>query len=344
MPLRILPVSALVIGLMSNAHSLAKENVSIHFWYGDIQVFGAPAHTQRWVNALGHASPAGQIQTLRFAVNDGAFHSLSFLEDRKRIAVDGDFNVEIDRATLRDGENRVRVIATDQQGIETTREMVIQFRQPTKGWPLPYTINWSAVDQIQDVAQVVDGKWKLTSAGIRSVEPYYDRIITFGDESWKDYEVTTSVTVHAVTGPRELPNVTGVTHAAIALRWPGHDQDGKQPSVKWFPLGATAEFRLGKRLQQCRWRIFDGKRKLYVESKNRRTIEFEKCYAMKHRVETMPDGRSRYRVKLWPAVESEPENWDLERFESDDLASGSACLIAHHSDVTFGNVSVVPIQ
>ncbi len=196
---------------------------------------------------------------------------------------------------------------------------------------------------IADVAQVVDGEWELTPAGVRTAERYYDRVIAFGDESWRDYEVATTITVHAVTPPKQDPNTTRVTHAAIALRWPGHDADGKQPSVKWHPLGATAEFRLGHDLQQCRWRIFDGKRDFYVESTRRRAIEFGKPYRMKHRVETLECGTSRYRVKLWPDDEPEPEAWDLERFETGDLISGSALLIAHHSDVTFGNVSVVSI-
>ena len=65
---------------------------------------------------------------------------------------------------------------------------------------------------------------------------------------------------------------------------------------------------------------------------------------MKHRVETLEDGRSHNRAKLWLASEPEPGDWDIERFESGDLPGGSALLIAHHTDVTFGNVSVVPVS
>jgi hypothetical protein len=64
---------------------------------------------------------------------------------------------------------------------------------------------------------------------------------------------------------------------------------------------------------------------------------------MKHRVETLADGVSRYRVKLWPVDNTEPERWDLERLEANDLPAGSALLIAHHADVTFGDVSVIPL-
>jgi hypothetical protein len=217
---------------------------------------------------------------------------------------------------------------------------MVRYIDDGRKWPLPYEIDWSQVRKIADVAQIVDGKWELTPQGIRSVERYYDRDIAFGDASWRDYEVATTVTFHTFTPPSTMPNTTSVTHAAIALRWPGHDADGNQPSVKWYPLGATAEFRLTKDLDECRWRVFDGKREFYVESERRRVIELEKSYHMKHRVETERDGRSRYRVKLWPMGEAEPAAWDLERYESGDLTSGSALLITHHSDATFGNVSV----
>ena len=63
-----------------------------------------------------------------------------------------------------------------------------------------------------------------------------------------------------------------------------------------------------------------------------------------YEIETVGDGRSRYRVKLWPVGEAEPEPWDLERYESGDLESGSALLLAHHADVTFGNVTVRPLR
>ena len=36
--------------------------------------------------------------------------------------------------------------------------------------------------------------------------------------------------------------------------------------------------------------------------------------------------------------------WDFERIEPvEDVPNGSALLLAHHSDVTFGNIHVTPI-
>ncbi len=322
-----------------------KADPSISLWYGDHQRFGhLGGHPQRWINILGSVKQHAAISSLTFRLNDGIAQPLSFHEDNKRIARDGDFNVEIARSLLRDGENIVTIEARTSDDRVASQVVNIDNQQNGLGWPIPYVIDWSQVKRIDDAVQITDGKWKLTKHGIRSVQRYYDRAVALGDASWHDYEVATTLTVHGLTAPKSSPNTTGVTHAAIALRWPGHDADGNQPTVKWHPLGATGEFRLGGDLQQCRWRIFDGQRDYYRESPTRRVLEFERPYAMKHRVETLADGSAQYRAKLWPAGESEPTDWDLVRIEAkDDVPVGSALLLAHHSDVTFGNVSVIPL-
>lgn len=322
------------------AASPEDTSLQIDLWYGDSQRFGERGHPQRWINVLGHVIGGDESLSLSYSLNGGPPKPLSVREDFKRIARDGDFNLELDRDSLRVGENKVLLRAKLSSGAATERTMSVTYVDQGHPWPLPYSIDWSTVDQITDVAQVVDGKWELTAQGVRSVARYYDRVLAIGDDSWTDYEVATSVIFHNFTPPTAAPNTTNVSHAAIALRWPGHDADGNQPTVKWYPLGATAEFRLTWNLDSCRWRIFDGKRDYYVESERRRHIELERPYAMKHRVETMADGRSRYRVKLWPAEGTEPTEWDLERFEDGDIASGSALLLTHHAEATFGNVTV----
>lgn len=321
-----------------------ENSLFVDLWYGDHQTFGRLGHSQRWINILGRVSPASNIKSLSYSLNGSDLLPLSFKADMKRIAEDGDFNIEIARALLLIGDNRVEIVAEDNDGSAIRRVATIEYVNTKKSWPIPYTIDWSKVDRIDDAVQVVDGLWTLTDHGVRSVGRYYDRILAFGDATWRNYEVTTSIIFHALTPPNSGPNNTGVSHAAIAVRWPGHDDDGLQPRVKWYPLGATAEFRIGSGLQQCRWRIFDGKREFYVESDRRRTIKLGDTYRMKHRVETLEDGRSHNRAKLWLASEPEPGDWDIERFESGDLPGGSALLIAHHTDVTFGNVSVVPVS
>lgn len=340
--------ATLIIGCalpqVGSLQSPSEQCLFIHIWYGDHQIFGKVGHPQRWINILGHVAPASYIDSLFYSLNGSSPSQLSFLEDKKRLAKDGDFNIDIDRALLKPGINKVQIIAKDLQGRFVRRLVTVKYICRDVCWPLPYRIDWTKIDRIQDVVQIVDGKWTLTDDGIRTVERYYDRIVAFGDHSWRDYEIATRVIFHAFTSPRSDSNNTGVTHAAIASRWPGHDYDEYQPHVKWHPLGATSEFRIGNDLQQCRWRIFDGKTEFYVESNKRRTIELNRKYNMKHRVETLSNGQTLYKVKFWQVGDDEPSEWDLERYETGDLLSGSALLIAHHADVTFGDIMVVPLH
>ena len=316
----------------------------VEIWYGKQQHFGRNGFPQKWINILGRSRPGQDIASLTYSLNGASPIPLSIGPDGHRLANPGDFNIEIDRAHLKAGENTVEVIARTRQG-HMSRTKVILILHGSAGCELPYVIDWSAVERIDDAAQVVDGLWEITEGGIKVVEPYYDRVIAFGDQSWRDYEVTVPVTFHGMRHPvRGTDGGAGVIHAAIAVHWPGHDDDNHQPHVKWYPLGATAEFRLEPRLKNCSWRILGGGRKI-VEEDSTRPIEYERQYIMKHRVRTRADSSTQYSVKLWPADEPEPKGWDVEAVEGpEDVQQGGALIIAHYTVVTFGNVIVTPLE
>ncbi len=342
-----LPFLLAVVVTLASCSGLPRQKTTspaINIWYGDHQEFGQIGHPQRWVNILGDVQAAQGVAQLTYILNDGTAQALSIGQDDRRLANHGDFNVDIDRNLLRDGTNQVRIVARDSLGRQSERTVEVLYHKTEKRWPLPYEIDWQAIQNIQEAIQVVDGNWQITNGGIRTLDPYYDRMFAFGDSTWRDYEVTTTVIFHSFTPPQAGPPTYDVSHAAIASRWPGHDMDKKQPHAKWHPLGATSEFRLTTQLDSCRWRIFDGQ-KLYVDDKTkRRRIELGKMYGMKHRVETLADGTTLYRVKLWPADQPEPTAWDEEaREKPDNVPTGSVTLIAHNTDVTFGNVRVVAV-
>ena len=323
---------------------LLESSPTLTLWYGDVQYFGTVGNPQRWINLLGSAQSEVGIRQVRYRLNGGPSRPLSIGPDGRRLARSGDFNVEIRRDSLRHGKNQVIVAATDSSGATTHHSVIVYYSAQTT-WPLPYSVVWDEVDTLQRAVQIVDGHWRRVPGGIRTVAPYYDRVLAVGDTSWRDYEVTTSVIFHGFTPPDSGPPTFGVSHAAIATRWPGHDHDDRQPHVKWFPLGATAEFRLTDHLDSCRWRVFDGQR-LYAEDTTRiRKIALETRYRMKHRVRDVGDS-TRYQVKLWRDDQPEPKEWDLEACEAAEgnEAAGSALLLAHNTDVTFGNIQVVPIE
>jgi len=326
-------------------HPVGRKFIQIDVWYGDAQSFGRPGHPQRWINILGNVSGMENITATYAIINKRDTLQLSLGQDCCRLARDGDFNIDIPRKLLFVGKNRVDIIVQDRENNVIIRKVKLSYHDGHT-WPLPYEIRWADVESIQHVADIMDGKWTLTPHGVRTVEPYYDRILTFGDSSWTDYEIQTTIIFHDFTPPTPGPPTYNVSHAAIALRFPGHDKDDFQPHRKWYPLGATGEFCLRAPLDSCHWRIFDGEN-FHVDNRKSgkiRAIDLNTVYGMKHRVETLTDERTRYSAKLWLMGEAEPEEWDITATEPPgDYFGGAALLIAHNTDVTFGDVSAIPL-
>jgi len=261
------------------------------------------------------------------------------------LARKGDFNIEIEREDLQPGRNTVYLTVELNQITLESQEITVNYNGDLT-WPITYEIKWNEVEKIQDVVEIIDGDWKLTESGVRTNFKYYDRVLAFGDVDWRNYEVETTVTFHDFTPPVEGPPTYNVSHVAIASRWPGHDKDNLQPNRKWHPLGATSEFRITDNYDSCRWRIFDGE--MFYEEQTvdqYRQIKPEVVYKMKHRVMDLSETETQYSVKFWEATLEEPENWDFQAIEVNTIReSGSALLLAHNTDVTFGNVRVIEID
>lgn len=340
------PVLAVAVLLILGAAIRGSRSIpvppAIDVWYGYEQSFGHNGNPQKWINVLGRVYSRTDIVALDYTLNGSERRPLSIGPDAHRLARPGDFNIEIDRAELKEGENVITVTAEDSGGVTAVSRIIVDYTRG-KVWPLPYRIDWDEVRTIQDAAQVVDGLWTLDGRGVRTVETSYDRVLAVGDVTWTDYELTVAITFHDHTPPVFGPPNYGVTHAAVAVRWPGHDADGRQPSVKWYPLGATAEFQVSEDRRNCRWRIL-GDHGLKQEESRGRSIELEVPYMMKVRVETLVDGGALYRAKLWRKAEPEPAAWDLESREGPaDVQAGGALLIAHNTVVTFGDLVAVPV-
>jgi len=336
------------IGLLLVECTLTKENIpdciSIDYWYGDRQTFGDPGLAQPWINIVGNVESEHGIQSLFYQLNEGDSVELTWGQDRHRLANPGDFNIDIHYSQVNSETNSLRTTVVDSSGHSRSRVMHLSFIEG-KSWPLPYEIYWEKVNDIQEVAQVVDGHWQLTPDGIRTLDPWYDRIIAIGDSTWKEYEIITSVIFHGYTPPVPGPPNYGVSHAALAMRWPGHDMDKNQPHVKWYPLGATCEFQLKNNLDSCRWRILGDQHVKTEDTYQHFSIVLGKKYHLKSQVENIEKNLTRYRVKIWPADDPEPERWQLTAVEgAKDIPSGSALLIAHNTDVTFGNVHIRPLE
>ncbi len=322
-----------------------KSPVDIDIWYGSEQRFGHLGEPQRWINVLGQISPADRVADASYSINDRDTQALSLGCDLHRLAMPGDFNVQLGWDEVNKGKNELRITAYDNNGTAATTTVILYVEKGNR-WALPYQIDFGAVADLQDVVQVVDGQWDLVDDGVRTKQKYYDRVLTMGDSSWKNFETVVSLTIHDWTPSEPGPPTFNVSHFGVAMRWRGHHLDGRQPSRKWYPLGAQGEFLLKHPTDSCQWRIlFDGgktgKPKRYARERNQ--LDVGKPMQVRTQIKTMEDGRSRYRFKQWHSDRSEPIHWDVEGYETGDYPSGALCLVPHNSDVTIHSVSVRPL-
>ncbi|MBD5781196.1 DUF1349 domain-containing protein [Pelagicoccus sp. NFK12] len=317
----------------------------IDVWYGDHQTFGRLGVPQAQINILGNVIIPEQIESLTYSLN--GVHVLEELtmdpEQNVRIGRKGDFNVEIPFTDLNEGENLVEIKAIGINGTEYTEEITVD-SSIYNVWPRPFAIDWSLVSRIDEVGQVVDGKWELVAGGVRAVESHYDRLIAIGDIDWTDYEVTVPITVHHIDHqpPPHEPLV------GVMLRWDGHERIGfEQPGTEWRPIGAMGVH--GWYLEGPRgghhFQIFETGRKKYG-GYNGISMEVDKTYYFKFRVETPENDATfgLYSLKIWAAGDPEPNAWGIVRQAEEGLLRGSFMLVAHYVEATFGNVLVSSLE
>ena len=310
---------------------------NIDVWYGPYQVFGQAGVPQRFINILGKVSDADGVSSLTYSLDGAPASPITLGPDNARLANTGDFNVEIAFADLPAGVSEVVLRALDGLGNETVRIVEVEHIDNVVA-PPSYDIDWSTVSEISDAAQIVDGKWALGSGGVRTVETGYDRLVAIGDLQWINYEAVVEFTLNAPADPDQSPIV------GLAMRWTGHfDWNGKQPRVGWHPLGALLAYLWkgsGSYTGLARWGS-DGTRSLGSGTTPEPVVGA--TYVFKMRGEALPGGDIQYSLKMWPASQPEPAGWGITYTTSTAPVSGSLLLLAHHLDVTFGDVSVVPV-
>lgn len=347
-----LPERPLIFTGVEGVDVSAPSALAIDIWYGDAQRFGHLGNPQPWVNILGNVGGPFTVVSSTYALNGGAEQPLGIGPDGFRLVRAGDFNVEIDYADLNGGVNEVVIRATDAVATTISKTVTFEYDQGNI-WPANHVADWTSSD-IQDEAQVVDGKWALEDGVARPLEFGYDRLLAIGDLVWPDYELEVPITVHALdpTGYCGINNGPGV---GVALRWQGHyltDDDqtnNRQPRTGWSDLGALGWYHWGHN-GDC---VSGGLETLQYMglgysigpgNDSSKQMEFGVEYIFKLSVESSPNP-SYYRLKFWKASDPEPAAWNLEGTgEFDGPTAGSALLVAHWVDATFGQVTVTPLN
>ena len=271
--------------------------------------------------------------------------------DDRRLQEAGDFNVDIEYLDLQNGANNVAITAMDSQGNETTENVTVNYSSGNT-WPLPYSINWSSASKIEDVAQIVDGQWDLQGGGVRSLQNGYDRLISVGDITWDDYEFTIPITLQE-PDPICFVDIAsnpcnGGAAVGFVVRWQGHHPTSAQPNHVWVPLGALGWYRWKNNLSALVTNPalhLSGWNGATIEKDASRTFPNGSTQIFKMRAETVGNERV-YKLKMWEQGTTEPSGWDLEgtQLASESYGNGSILLLAHYTDATFGDVSVVPLN
>ena len=331
-----------------------KDIPEILLWYGDEQTFGQRGDTQPLINVLGSFSHPELVADVKYRLNGRRSNQVVLGPDLHRLANAGDFNLEIERSQLKSGENTIEISASSLLGRPIRKSVMINYTGGQR-WQLPYEVDFSSLDRLQDAVEIIDGRWTLTEGGVRTAEPYYDRQLAFGDSRWTDFELHAEVLFHHhfvnVAGRNKGgPPYLSHAHASFNMRWAGHPDDGFFPRRDWMNLGSLVAVR--RDLAQINkgsywWMHFGkglrgrhGKRSLSL-AETRFPVAPETRWHYRIRVETIDKFQSRYSAKLWQDGHPEPADWQMQAVdESETVPAGSVVFVVHHSDVTLCRVRV----
>lgn len=323
---------------------------TIDIWYGTSQRVGFLGWAQDDFNVLGHVEPVAGLQSLSYSLNGAAPQPLSW-HGYRRLAREGDFNIDIPTQSLDKGTNSVELRATTASDTATAR-LTISRGSGTQ--TLPLTIDWGKVRDGQEVGQYVDGKWAVGALGLRVVESGYDRLFLIGNQQWQDYDARIAVRIEAIDA--NPPPQSGANGLGVVARFGGHVVGGfrnfpwAQPKWGYLPLGCIAWLRWTQGAAQPPALCYypgdsDGQRCFDTYP-----VTLASWHTMRVQAQTLPDregaGVSVYRFKIWPAASPEPPqwHWEVSQRSTHALRRGGLALIAHHVQATFGAISITALN
>ncbi len=334
------------VGSVSVSTSTVSSGGPIDVWYGDTQTFAAQGETQVWINILGNVS--GQISSLSYSLNGGAAQYLAVGSDTRRLQDTGDFNVEIAYSDLNGSatDDVVTITAVMTNGQTYSKNVIVEYEDGNV-WDANYSIDWSTVSDITDVVQVVDGTWAIDANGVTPVDLGYDRLLTLGDISWDNYEVSLQVTPYDLTNVDPRGRDGG--GFALGMLWNGHTDTpiaNAQPHVGWEP-GAAFFFHDENGDGSGVIKLHPSLNFFNTLGTQAITINANTTYNIDMRVEMVGLYDRLYSIKIWEAGTAEPQDWTLQGVQTFSIdqapATGSLYLNAHYNDLSFGDITVTEI-
>ncbi|MEM6319833.1 MAG: hypothetical protein AAF960_19325 [Bacteroidota bacterium] len=322
------------------------DRLRINVWYGTSQQFGIPGIAQKWINILGNVAPTNQLASLSYSLNGTPVKTLSIGPDNRRLLKVGDFNIEIDKAALKKGQNLVQIVALDYLGQKNIQQVKIHY-QPNI-WPLPYQSVLQETTNLQELVQLVDGHWFLEKRRICTNPDAvgYDRSFAIGDATWVNYSITFSVIINKIDAKAYQSAISQSPGFGIILRWLGHSHfpiSGRQPKSGWEPFGGLFWYQFQKK-KKGKLSFLAPPPTVQTIEENAWNLKLGKQYWIKTSVESTPAGHL-YRFCMWQDNQLEKEGVEFYHLiDTDNLSSGSMLFFAHHVDLTIGNISVTPLK
>ncbi len=345
-----------LLSLISCQNKDVPDGPEIEIWHGLHQKVGHLGTAQDDFNVMGKVSPADSIASLTYRLNNGPDIRLNFGEDTpgyRRLAELGHFNADIPIAQLQSGANKIEIIASDRKGRSTNQKVIVDLQSGS--YPLPVSIDWSKITDPQDAGQYVDGHWELEPGGLRTKHMGYDRIFLIGEKNWQDYEITVTALINQIS--ETTSRVSGGNGVGILFRFTGHVDGGPrhfpkmQPKWGYQPFGAITwlQWDLSKSKNLPSTQFYRGDNDRCI-SYSQFPVEPGSTYWMKARCQTLQDqgdgdAVSCYSFKIWRDGEKEPAqwNWQETQVSKHAMRKGGVALLAHHVDVTFGNITIVSL-
>jgi LmbE family N-acetylglucosaminyl deacetylase len=212
-------------------------------------------------------------------------------------------------------------------------------------WPQSYTAHWTSNSSIPQQAQVLEGQWRYDGDGVRPLTTGFDRALLVGDTAWTDYDVTMPFTIHSFN-----PSTGQGAAVGLGLGWQGHNAWG-QPRHGHPGGGLCLYARLGS--EGAEYKLQLGYSPGPVDDTTLAAEDTSLAtgvqYMMRFRQQGgFEPGKTRYSCKVWRAEEPEPVEWRLQSDIPDwpgttGQRSGSAVLLAHEVDATFGDTTFTPL-
>jgi regulation of enolase protein 1 (concanavalin A-like superfamily) len=339
----------------------------IDIWYGTTNGSGEPVlrfghlgHAQTWCNIAGRVTDdLGQVVSLDYTLDNGSqvlgpfslsVEGLGGL-DVYRLVDPGDFNVELDQLNLTTGLNEVVLTAADNDGNVAIQSVWVDYTA-VNTWPLPYSIDWNTVTDLQSAAQFIDGWFELDASSgdtrlrnRRDGAPVYgyDRLFAVGDQTWTDYEFLFDFEVHSLNPAGFTPGSN--SHAfGVIMRWPGHNGGVQQPQEQFFPIGGLMAYRWFNPFNE-HWQAYSTNYSPNVTLPPfNMPVEEGLQYVLKGQVEDQPNGDTLYRIRMWEILAPEPSDWFLEMIvPAGGQPDGSLLFIVHDVEASIGNISFTPL-